>query len=130
MQRLLSYRQALANYHRHPESKFLDARYADAGPTLRRHVEATAVVYIGKEANLWEEQSYVGYDTEAEITYGTTPEDRRRLLRSVKEAADTHSQRALARRPRYLCSRCPDPHGRCQPDRARHLRSCCKPPRC
>ncbi len=45
----------------------------------------------------WEEQSYVGYDAEAEITYGMAPEDRRRLLRSVKEAADTHSQRALAK---------------------------------
>jgi plasmid maintenance system antidote protein VapI len=54
-------------------------------------------VYIGKEANRWEEQSYVGYDAEAEITYGMAPEDRRCLLRSVKEAADNHSQRALAK---------------------------------
>ena len=63
----------------------------------QRPSHATAVVYIGKEANRWEEQSYVGYDAEAEITYGMAPQDRRRLLRSVKEAADTHSQRALAK---------------------------------
>ena len=97
VQRLLSYRQALANYHRHPESKSVNAGYADAGPTRRRHVQATAVVYIGKEANRWEEQSYVGYDVEAEITYGMAPDDRRRLVQAVREAADLHGQRALAK---------------------------------
>jgi len=32
----------------------------DSGPTRRRHVQATQINYIGKEANRWEEQFFLG----------------------------------------------------------------------
>jgi hypothetical protein len=62
---LKSYRQALAQYHLRPESKFLNADFADRGTTIRRHVLAVGVRYIGKEANRWEEKFFVGADAEA-----------------------------------------------------------------
>jgi hypothetical protein len=94
---LKSYWDAFAQYHLRPEAKRLNADYLDSGSTQRRHVQASRIVYIGKEANRWEEQSYLGIDPEAQITYGTAPDDRERLLLSIRQAADIHGQRALAK---------------------------------
>jgi hypothetical protein len=69
--RLKTYRQALAQYHLSPESKFLNAEHLDSGPTGRRHVRAIAIEHIGKEADRWEEQFYLGLDGDAQIEYGT-----------------------------------------------------------
>src|SRR5262249_8856508 len=93
---LKTYRQALAQYHLHPEAKFHHGDYLDRGPTARRHIEVTAIEHIGKEANRWEEQLYLGLDPEAQIAYGTTPEDRERLRGSVLRAGRRFGQRALA----------------------------------
>jgi len=65
------YREALAQYHLSPESKFLNGDFTNRGRTVRRHVQVAAVVHIGKEANKWEEQFYTGFDEEAQIEYGT-----------------------------------------------------------
>lgn len=70
---LKSYRQLLAQYQLHPEAKFLNADYTDAGVTERRHVFAVEIRHIGKEANKWEQQYFVGVDEEAEIDYGAAP---------------------------------------------------------
>jgi hypothetical protein len=51
---LKSYARALAQYHLRPEAKFENGDYCDSGPTRRRHVQATQINYIGKEANRWE----------------------------------------------------------------------------
>ncbi|HUY24289.1 MAG TPA: hypothetical protein VMV09_03155 [Candidatus Saccharimonadales bacterium] len=67
---LKTYRQALAQYHLHPESKFLGGGYLDRGVTQRRHVIASSVECIGKEANRWEEQAHLGQDETAQIVYG------------------------------------------------------------
>jgi hypothetical protein len=67
---LKTYREALAQYHLCPESKFLNGDFADRGRTERRHVQVAAVVHIGKEANKWEEQIYTGFDEDAQIEYG------------------------------------------------------------
>lgn len=72
---LKTYRQALAQYHLHPESKFLNADFADRGTTLRRHVLAIGSRHIGKEANRWEEQFFLGLDEEAAPTYGHSAAD-------------------------------------------------------
>ena len=48
---LKTYREALQFYHLSPESKFLSGDYVDHGRTERRHIRATAIECIGKEAN-------------------------------------------------------------------------------
>ncbi len=45
---LKTYREALAQYHLHPEMKFLDADYTERGPTRRRHIHVAAIHLIGK----------------------------------------------------------------------------------
>jgi hypothetical protein len=95
---LKSYRQELAQYHLHPESKFLNADYIDRGLTRRRHVHVQAIRYIGKEANHWEPQFYLGYDEEEQIDYGLAPEGSWQLLRTLRsEIKAAGGQRRLAR---------------------------------
>ena len=53
-----------------PEAKFLNGEYCDRGRTERRHVVAAQILHIGKEANKWEEQYFLGEDDDAEIEYG------------------------------------------------------------
>jgi hypothetical protein len=67
--KLLTYRQVLAQYHLHPDPKFAGADYLDSGVTERRHIEASGIQYIGKEANRWEEQFYLGENPEAQLVY-------------------------------------------------------------
>ena len=95
---LRTYNQVLARYHVCPEAKFLNADFLDAGTTQRRHVKVQAIVNIGKEANRWEEQSYVGaYEPEPEFEYGLATEDRVSELRDIRQAADEFGQRASAK---------------------------------
>lgn len=71
--RSTSYRRALAQYHLNPEAKFRGADYLDTGLTERRSVrvvDAADVLHIGKEANRWEEQFFLGFDPEAQTLYG------------------------------------------------------------
>jgi hypothetical protein len=49
--RLKTYAEALCQYHLSPESKFANADFFERGQTKRRHVVATGIVLIGKEAN-------------------------------------------------------------------------------
>ena len=95
-ERLKSYHEALAQYHLHPEAKFYDGDYLDCGATLRRHIVATAIEHIGKEANRWEEQLYLGLGLEAQIEYGTAPSDHERILEVVRRAGERFGQRKLA----------------------------------
>jgi len=64
-EQLMTYAEALASYHLSPESKFENGRPFDRGRTERRHVAASGLKLIGKEANK------VGEFGEAEPT-GTT----------------------------------------------------------
>jgi hypothetical protein len=97
VEQLLTYHQVLAQYHLHPDPKFHGTDYGDCGPTDRRHIEAIGFEYIGKEANRWEEQFYLGEDPEAQVLYGSSDEDRDRQLEVLSEAAKRYGQRALAR---------------------------------
>jgi len=97
---LKSYQEALAQYHLHPEAKFQNGDYTDSGVTNRRHIIATAIEYIGKEANRWEEQFYLGLESEAQTKYGTAPEDQERILDIIRLAGEKFGQRALAKAAR------------------------------
>lgn len=94
---LKTYQEALAQYHLHPEDKFLNGNYLDHGTTERRHVLATEIQYIGKESNKWEEQFYFGFDPEEEIRYGARPVTRKSLARKVRKIVDTLGLRAAAK---------------------------------
>ena len=84
-----TYRQALLRYHLHPEAKFRHGDFTDRGPTERRHLRAGAIHLIGKEANRWEEQFFLGLDPEAQTEYGLAIADRERLLAAIWEAIAT-----------------------------------------
>lgn len=94
--RLKSYRDALLQYHLHPESKFHNGDYTDRGFSYRRHIRAMVTEYIGKEANRWEEQLHLGLDLKAQTAYGVSPEGRQRALEAARRVADTYGQRQLA----------------------------------
>jgi transcriptional regulator with XRE-family HTH domain len=95
-EQLKSYDEALAQYHLHPEAKFHNGYYLDSGVTQRRHIIATAVEHIGKEANRWEEQFYLGLDLEAQTEYGIAPDDEERIFEVVRWAGEKFGQRQLA----------------------------------
>ena len=94
---LKTYRQALSQYHLRPEPKFLNADFRDIGETQRRHVQVTGVVYIGKEANRWEEQSYLGIDPEAAIIYGAAERDHAEFVVDLNTAIDRFGSVAIAK---------------------------------
>jgi hypothetical protein len=94
---LATFREAIAQYHLHPEAKFLNADFTDRGTTRRRHILAIGVTYIGKEANRWEEQFFLGASAQAEIAYGPAPEDRTPAEVRVRDGIKRYGQRAMAR---------------------------------
>ena len=63
--------EALHAYPNRPETKFLNGGAYDTGPTERCHVIATHVQMIGKEADRWEEEYFLGLG-------GDMPIDRKR----------------------------------------------------
>jgi hypothetical protein len=92
---LKSYRQALAQYHLRPESKFLNADFAERGTTLRRHVRAIGIRHIGKEANRWEEQFFVGLDEGATPTYGHSAVDLSGFANELQIIAQTLGKKSV-----------------------------------
>jgi hypothetical protein len=93
---LKSYREVITGYHMHPESKFRNGELLDRGTTKRRYVHAVAFQNIGKEANEWEEQFYLGYDEEEQIDYGLGPKSKKDFLASLQNAIDETGQRVVA----------------------------------
>jgi plasmid maintenance system antidote protein VapI len=77
-----------------PEAKFENGNYLDSGPTRRRHVQATQINYIGKEANRWEEQFFLGVDEDAAIEYGADP--RAALFDELRLAISKFGKQQLA----------------------------------
>ena len=78
-----------------PEAKFLNGEFCDRGRTERRHVIATQIVHIGKEANKWEERYFLGEDEDAEIEYGVDESDGS-LDAAIRELCDQFGERAAA----------------------------------
>jgi hypothetical protein len=52
--------------------------------------------HIGKEANRWEEQLYLGADFEAQTGCGITPGDHERILEILLRASQQFGQHRLA----------------------------------
>ncbi len=95
-EKLPTYRQALAQYHLHPEDKFLNGDFTDSGGTSRRHIEVAGIEHTGKEAERWEEQFYLGLDPEAQIVYGDAPAAREVRLNDLIRAGERFGRRRLA----------------------------------
>jgi DNA-binding phage protein len=93
---LKTYREVMADYAWHPESKFENGERDDSGITRRRHVEAIAIEYIGKEANRLEEQYYLGELPEAQIEYGGHPTGWKQLIACLKQWVEEHGMETLA----------------------------------
>jgi hypothetical protein len=97
---LASYAEALAQYHLHPEAKFLNGDYRHRGVTRRRHIQVAGIRYIGKEANRWEEQFFLGPDPEADIEYRSAPDARAEAEERVRDGIRQLGHRAVARAAR------------------------------
>jgi hypothetical protein len=97
IEHLKTYQQALAQYHLHPEDKFLNGDYLDRGATIRRHVRVTEIEYIGKESNKWEDQYYFGFDPDEEIRYGSKPQAAASLFEAIQEIIAVRGLRETAR---------------------------------
>jgi hypothetical protein len=61
-------------------------------------VRAISIEHIGKEANHWEEQFYLGPDLDAQIEYGSVPNGTHDLTEILRNAATILGQRTLAAR--------------------------------
>lgn len=94
---LKTYLEALAQYHLHPESKFLNANYCDRGITQRRHIIVNGIHHIGKEADKWEEQYFMGLNSDAQLEYGSCPKLREEQLEAVLRGIETHGAEKMAR---------------------------------
>jgi hypothetical protein len=94
---LRSSSEVLQLYHVHSESKFLNGEGDDRGTTRRRFVRATMFRNIGKEANEWEEQFYLGYDEEEQIDYGLGPKSKRDFIATLRSEIEAVGQREVAR---------------------------------
>jgi DNA-binding phage protein len=90
----------MADYAWHPESKFENGDRNDTGITRRRHIEAVAVEYIGKEANRWEEQFYLGGMPESQIEYGPSAVGKRQLIRLIGRAEKKFGKAVLSEQAR------------------------------
>jgi hypothetical protein len=97
IEQLKTYQQALAQYHLHPEDKFMKGDFLDRGMTIRRHIRVTGIENIGKESNKWEEQYYFGVDPDEEIHYGSKPNDSAALLNAMRAIVDVQGLRMTAR---------------------------------
>lgn len=96
LEQLKTYCDAIAQYHLHPESKFNGGDYTDSGMTYRKHIITSGTEYIGKEANRWEEQAYLGIDPEEQIIYGTSTQEFTAQCLSVLDECRKHGVRKVA----------------------------------
>jgi hypothetical protein len=94
--RLMTYAEALAQYHLRPEAKFLNGEHTNRGRTERRHVVASQIIHIGKEANNWEERYFLGEIEDSEIEYRTDQSDGS-LDAAIREACKKTGERTAAR---------------------------------
>jgi hypothetical protein len=82
---LQTYREAIAQYHLHPESKFLNGDYVDRATTRRRHIRASAIRYIGKEANELDRQQTLGAESALDPEYGLSTESVAKIRDALAE---------------------------------------------
>lgn len=88
VQDLQTYREAIAQYHLHPESKFRNGDHCDRGSTHRRHIRARGICHIGKEANELERQAMLGANGELDPDYGLTDDSVLQIREELGALAD------------------------------------------
>jgi hypothetical protein len=93
---LKTIREALAQFHLHPESKFNLGDYTESGFTERRHVHAVSIEHIGKESNRWEDSFALGEALAVELEYGESPNEYQARLESLIARGKPYSRRRLA----------------------------------
>ncbi|PZR97640.1 MAG: hypothetical protein DLM70_18815, partial [Chloroflexi bacterium] len=121
---LRSYQHALRHYHLQSESKFQHGDYLDRGMTVRRHVLATSMVHIGKEADQLEYQYFLGVDPEVEVMYGMSPHCSDQLWGRIQEGCREFGVRRVAAAAGMThggLSRMLQGHGRPKRDRVQML---------
>lgn len=106
--KLKSFAQAIGRYHLQPENKFLNGDYVDSGKTRRRHVFATCTSHIGKEANELEKQASIGFDPDAQPSYGYGPHDIAKLQSELARLCDVFSPYEIALHGRMKSKRLAD----------------------
>lgn len=94
--RLKTYADALKNYPYRQESKFENGEAFQRGVTRPRHVIASEIHYIGKEADRWEEEFLIGAGFDPMTRYGRSPNDDATLFDAIREAAKRHGQKPVA----------------------------------
>jgi len=93
---LKTYVDAVAQYHLHPETKFLNGDYINIGTTQRRHIKVTSIQNIGKEANKWEEQFFTGFDKDAQIEYGINAKQKIKMTKDVIKTISLYGAKELS----------------------------------
>lgn len=94
---LESYSEALFDYPYRPEAKFLNGDAFDTGRTERLHVHAGDIRAIGKEADRWEEEYYLGLrNGELAIAYGGDQAKRRQAFDELRSAIAAFGKSAVA----------------------------------
>ena len=94
---LETYAEALGGYHLSAESKFRNGDRFDIGRTERRHVQATGVELIGKEADQLDRAYYLGSAADLTLHYGVSPARQERAFSDVASAAAALGDSAVAR---------------------------------
>lgn len=105
---LQTYAEALAQYHLHPESKFLGGDYLDRGTTGRRHIRVSGIRHIGKEANEWEHQAITGFDPNAQPSYGIHPNEIAELQSEAARLCEVFSKCEISTYGRMASKRLSD----------------------
>jgi hypothetical protein len=93
---LETYAEVLAGYPYRAEAKFENGRARDRGTTKRRCVVATTVEFIGKEADRWEEENYIGMGGEIASSYGVDPKIAEMAFRRVRVAVGKFGKLAVS----------------------------------
>ena len=94
--RLQTYAEMLAAYPFRAENKFLNGRPFDSGHTERRHIIATSINLIGKEADRMDEEYVLGVRGEMAIDYGGDPRQGARAAAQLRRAIAVHGKSAVA----------------------------------
>jgi hypothetical protein len=94
--RLQTYAEVLQAYPNRAETKFLNGGAYDTGPTERRHVIGIDLKMIGKEADRWEEEYFLGLGRDMPIEYGSDPLAAEKTFALLREAIETFGKAKVA----------------------------------
>ena len=93
---LQTYANALKRYPYKQESKFLNGEAYQRGVTEPRHVIASEIHYIGKEADRWEEDFLIGLGYEPMTKFGSHPGAAAQVYTEIRMAARIHGKKPVA----------------------------------